>query len=89
MERTVFRIKWMILHTRLNVYGEHILLLKIFQTEYMKVSKVSYLTSCRDVLFVRKFEKPEIVKQNKYEAALMNRVFYRLNHLKMQTKTHR
>lgn len=64
-------------------------MLSEFQTEYMKVSKVSYLTSCRDVLFVRKFEKPEIVKQNKYEAALMNRVFYRLNHLKMQTKTHR
>lgn len=52
----------------------------------MKVSKVSYLITCGNVFIVEKFEKPEIVKQNKYDAILMNRFFYRLNHLKMQSK---
>lgn len=59
------------------------------RTEYMKVAKISYLTSCRDVLLVEKFGEPEIVKQNRYDATLMNRVFYRLNHLKEQTKVHK
>ena len=53
-----------------------------FKTEYMKVAKITYIISCSNVLVVGKFEKPQIVKQNKYDATLMNRVFYRLNHLK-------
>ena len=56
------------------------------QTEYIKVSQISYLTSGNSVLFVHKFDKPVIVNQNKYDATVMNRVFYRLNHLKRQTK---
>jgi len=52
----------------------------------MKVSDISYFTTCSDVIIVKKFEKPEIVKQNKYDATLMNHIFYRLNHLKKQTK---
>lgn len=64
-------------------------MLNEFKTEYMKVSKISYLTSCKDVLVVEEFEKPEMVKQNKYDATLMNRVFYRLNHLKAQTKAYK
>lgn len=58
-------------------------ILNEFKTEYMKVSEISYLISCRDVLMV---EKPEMVKQNKYEEILLNRVCYRLNNLKVQTK---
>jgi hypothetical protein len=61
-------------------------MLNEFRTEYMKVSKISYLTTCSDVFVVKNFEKPKIVKQNKYDATLMNRVFYRLNNLKVQTK---
>lgn len=61
-------------------------MLNEFRTEYMKVSDISYFTTCSDVIIVKKFEKPKIVKQNKYDATLMNRVFYRLNHLKVQTK---
>lgn len=61
-------------------------MLNEFRTEYMKVSNISYLTTCGDVFIVEKFEEPKMVKQNKYDATLMNRVFYRLNHLKAQTK---
>lgn len=61
-------------------------ILNEFQTEYIKVSQISYLTSGNSVLFVHKFNKPVIVNQNKYDATVMNRVFYRLNHLKRQTK---
>lgn len=61
-------------------------MLNEFQTEYIKVSKVSYLATCKNVIIVKKFEKPKIVKQNRYDAILMNRVFYRLNNLKVQTK---
>ncbi len=61
-------------------------MLNEFRTEYMKVSDISYFTTCSDVIIVKKFEKPKIVKQNKYDATLMNQVFYRLNHLKKQTK---
>lgn len=61
-------------------------MLNEFRTEYMKVSKISYLTTCGNVFIVKKLHKPQIVKQNKYDATLMNRVFYRLNHLKVQTK---
>lgn len=61
-------------------------MLNEFQTEYIKVSKISYLTTCKNVIIVKKFERPEIVKQNRYDATLMNRVFYRLNNLKVQTK---
>lgn len=61
-------------------------MLNEFKTEYMKVSNISYLTTCGDVFIVKKFEEPKMVKQNKYDATLMNRVFYRLNHLKVQTK---
>lgn len=64
-------------------------MLNEFKTEYMKVTNVSYLTTCGDVFIVKKFEKPQIVKQNKYDATLMNRVFYRLNHLKVQTKAYK
>lgn len=64
-------------------------MLNKFRTEYMKVSKVSYLTTCENVLVVKKFEIPKMVKQNKYDATLMNRVFYRLNHLKVQTKAYK
>ena len=64
-------------------------MLNEFRTEYMKVSKVSYLTTCGNVIIVKKFEKPKIVKQNKYDAMLMNRVFYRLNHLKAQAKAYK
>lgn len=64
-------------------------MLNEFKTEYMKVSNVSYLTTCGDVFIVKEFEKPQIVKQNKYDATLMNRVFYRLNHLKEQTKVYK
>lgn len=64
-------------------------MLNEFKTEYMKVSKISYLTSCSDVFVVKNFEKPKIVKQNKYDATLMNRVFYRLNRLKVQTKAYK
>ena len=55
----------------------------------MKVSKISYLTTCSDVFVVKNFEKPKIVKQNKYDATLMNRVFYRLDNLKVQTKAYK
>lgn len=61
-------------------------MLNEFQTEYIKVSKVSYLTTCKNVIIVKEFERPKIVKQNRYDATLMNRVFYRLNNLKVQTK---
>lgn len=61
-------------------------MLNEFKTEYMKMSNISYLTTCGNVFIVKKFEKLQIVKQNKYEATLMNRVFYRLNHLKIQDK---
>lgn len=61
-------------------------MLNEFKTEYMKVTNISYLTSCGNVFIVKKVEKPKIVKQNKYDATLMNKVFYRLNHLKIQTK---
>lgn len=61
-------------------------ILNEFKTEYMKVSSISYLSSCGDVFIVKEFEKPKMVKQNKYDATLMNKVFYRLNHLKVQTK---
>ena len=64
-------------------------MLNEFKTEYMKVSNVSYLTTCGDVFIVKKFEEPKMVKQNKYDATLMNRVFYRLNHLKVQTKVYK
>lgn len=64
-------------------------MLNEFKTEYMKVSNVSYLTTCGNVIIVKGFEKPQIVKQNKYDATLMNRVFYRLNHLKVQTKVYK
>ena len=64
-------------------------MLNEFKTEYMKVSEISYLTSCSDVFVVKNFEKPKIVKQNKYDATLMNRVFYRLNNLKAQTKAYK
>ena len=40
----------------------------------------------RIMFMVHKFDKPVIVNQNKYDATVMNRVFYRLNHLKRQTK---
>ena len=39
-------------------------MLNDFRTEYMKVSKVSYLTTCGNVIIVKEFEKPKIVKQN-------------------------
>lgn len=61
-------------------------MLNEFTTEYMKVSHISYLATCGDVFVVKEFEKPKMVKQNKYDATLMNRVFCRLNHLKMQSK---
>ena len=64
-------------------------MLNEFRTEYMKVSNVSYLTTCGNVFIVKKFEEPKIVKQNKYDATLMNRVFSRLNHLKEQTKVYK
>lgn len=64
-------------------------MLNEFRTEYMKVSKISYLTTCSDVFVVKNIEKPKIVKQNKYDATLMNRVFYRLNNLKVQTKAYK
>lgn len=64
-------------------------MLNEFKTEYMKVSNVSYLTTCGNVSIVKKFEEPKMVKQNKYDATLMNRVFYRLNHLKAQTKAYK
>jgi hypothetical protein len=64
-------------------------MLNEFKTEYMKASNISYLTTCGNVIIVKKFEKPEIAKQNKYDAALMNRVFYRLNHLKLQRKAYK
>ncbi len=62
-------------------------MLNELRTEYMKVSDISYFTTCSDVIIVKKFEKPEIVKHNKYDTTLMNCVFYRLNHFKKkQTK---
>lgn len=61
-------------------------MLNEFQTEYMKVSDISYFTTCGNVIIVKKFEKPKLVKQNKYDAILMNRIFYRPNNLKEQTK---
>lgn len=64
-------------------------MLNEFKTEYMKVAKISYLISCNDVLVVDKSDKPKMVKQNKYDATLMNRVFYRLSRLKVQTKIHK
>ncbi len=64
-------------------------MLNEFKTEYIKVSNISYVTTCGNVITVKKFEKPQIVKQNKYDAILMNRVFYRLNHLKVQTKSYK
>ena len=64
-------------------------MLNEFKTEYMKASNISYLTTCGNVIIVKKFEKPEIAKQNKYDEALMNRVFYRLNHLKLQRKAYK
>lgn len=64
-------------------------MLNEFKTEYIKVSDVSYLTTCGNVISVKKFQKPQIVKQNKYDATLMNKVFYRLNHLKPQTKAYK
>lgn len=64
-------------------------ILNEFRTEYMKVSNISYVTTCGNVFIVEKFEKPQIVKQNKYDATLMNRVFYRLNHLRVQTKVYK
>lgn len=64
-------------------------MLNEFRTEYMKVSKVSYTTTCGNVFIVKRFEKPQIVRQNKYDVTLMNRVFYRLNHLKKQTKVYK
>lgn len=64
-------------------------MLNEFKTEYMKESKISYLTNCSDVFVVKNLEKPKIVKQNKYDATLMNRVFYRLNKLKVQTKAYK
>lgn len=64
-------------------------MLNNFKTEYMKVSNVSYLTTCGDAFIVKGVEQPKMVKQNKYDATLMNRVFYRLNHLKVQTKAYK
>lgn len=64
-------------------------MLNEFKTEYMKVSKVSYLTTCGNVIIVKEFEKPKIVKQDRYNATLMNKVFYRLNNLKVQTKAYK
>lgn len=64
-------------------------MLNEFITEYMKVAKITYIISCSNVLVVEKFEKPQIVKQNKYDATLMNCVLYRLNHLKAQTKVYK